>query len=478
MVRFKTYKSFRILTDPLNRRSFVVSLLLVIGLTAGVRSAVLFMMPDRFQADPDAYRAIAVTINQSGVFGLTNDLGVARPIAFRPPLYPFLLSFGVVNQNVGQQAEIGGRNTELSPSFVSVLHIGLAMVTSVCVFLATLRLVELMQGIKRSTLGLRMGLAAAGLTVIDPILIRQSTELMTETLAGCLAAAAVYCWIRAATAQHTQSSLAWSVMLSVAIALAFLGRPTFLVWGILLVVAVLAGYRNRCSAIGALILSVGIMIAVGGWTLRNIRTLGAPVWATTHGGYTLLLANNEPYYDYLSKGEATKPWDAQPFLNAYQHRYEGDPRTVDFWRHSWTGKPNFDNATSEVDDDRLNHAAAMSTIKRRPMTFLWSSVVRVSRLWSPFPQQTTNRSRFLRFAVGSYYTAIYAAIMIAFVRFRGRLLAKQWWAIWLLLFSLSGVHAVYWSNLRMRAPAMPALAIVAVFAVVPASRHAGKTGLP
>ena len=40
------------------------------------------------------------------------------------------------------------------------------------------------------------------------------------------------------------------------------------------------------------------------WAWRNARIFGEPVWSTTHGGYTLALANNPVYYAEVLDGPA------------------------------------------------------------------------------------------------------------------------------------------------------------------------------
>ncbi|QDV41619.1 hypothetical protein Enr13x_14620 [Stieleria neptunia] len=445
-------------------------LLLAIGLTLSIRGLATFLDPDAFAADPDAYRVIAKTLRQSGVFGLTGADGSTRPIAFRPPLYPWLLSIGMP----------GGQASRLA---VATLHLVLAALTSCFVFLATRHYVVQLRAAGRTTDGLqawrklpacdsgdRLGLAAALLTAIDPILLRQSVEVMTETLAATLTVAVIWMWSRwdaeDATTTGQRASIFFPLGIGSLLALAYLCRPTFLVWAVLLVLATPIRFRNRRGVRSALLIASIVALAVGGWTWRNTRVLGHPIWATTHGGYTLLLANNESFYRYLSEGQFGQAWDATSFLNAYAHRYEGDPREAAFWRRDWTGAPSYDATVSEFDDDRLCYESAVATITRHPSVFAWSVVVRVGRLWSPFPHAVAGRSTPAALAVGVFYIALYVAVIVTVVRHRRRVFAGRWWAIWLLAITLTGVHAVYWSNLRMRAPIMPAIAILAVCSVV------------
>lgn len=432
--------------------------MLAVGLTVAIRFTAIYFTPTAMDADPDAYQAIARTIGETGVFGLTGPGGVPRPIAFRPPLYPWILSLSV-------------SDGQLSRVAVASFHLLLAGLTAGIVFCTTRRLVENETDSGDPQVGLRLGLAAAVLTAIDPILLRQSTEVMTETLAATLTTAAIWFWCSRCNESCDESQpkhgLANTVALGGGLALAYLCRPTFLVWAVLLVVASAVRTPNRRGLISAAIIASCVAAAVAGWTIRNQRTFGHPIWATTHGGYTLLLANNDSFYRYLSQGRFGQAWDAGPFLNAYQHRYEADPREAVFWQRDWSGKPTYHGAVSEYEDDRLCYESAVATIKRQPKLFVWSTLVRAARLWSPLPHDVSGRSKMSVIAVGGYYVVLYAAVLVAIIRHRRFLFRNRWWAIWLLAITLTGVHAVYWSNLRMRAPIMPAIAIIAVFSIAP-----------
>lgn len=439
-------------------------LLLVVLVTAGLRGLVYWASPNAFSGDPDAYRAIAATLDQFGVFGLSDPLGRPRAIAFRPPLYPWLLSLLMIE----------GR---LHPLAAGGLHLVLAVVTSLAVFSATGRLL-LRHGQKHGRMAVMIPAAAGLLTACDPILLRQSTEVMTETLAACLASLVIWFWISVEADSQRRSEMRRSEIprlkglllalgLGSTLALAFLCRPTFLVWAALLIGGTILGRPSFSRWVRAGLITLVVATTVWGWTERNRQAIGHRVWATTHGGYTLLLANNESFYDYLNEGRWGQPWDADQFLHAHAHRYEGDPRTAEFWRRRWNDPPTYDPEATEYSDDRLCYQAAVATIKRRPGDFVWSTVVRFGRLWSPFPHDIQGRSGAVILATGAFYLLLYASIVIAVIRHGRLIVTKRWWAIWLLVIALSGVHAVYWSNLRMRAPAMPGLAIAAAFALLP-----------
>src|SRR5947199_8267145 len=79
--------------SPVNR--WILAGLLV--LTLFVRGSVLWMMRGNLEQDPDAYREIAENLLRHGEFALgkPTDTGadeVVIPTAYRPPLYPVVLS--------------------------------------------------------------------------------------------------------------------------------------------------------------------------------------------------------------------------------------------------------------------------------------------------------------------------------------------------------------------------------------------------
>ncbi|TWU60201.1 hypothetical protein Poly51_04760 [Rubripirellula tenax] len=422
-----------------------------------VRGGVAGVCLAQFREDPDAYRAIATTLSQSGVFGLTGPDGGTRPTAFRPPLYPYLLSW---------------TTSDVVP--VAVLHTLLGAATAVMVFLAAFHAFG----------DQRVGAFAAAWVIVDPVLLQQSTLVMTETLAVALVSATLY---RISVAVRHGFDWKQSVFIGVLLALAYLCRPTFLVWAVLIIAGLLwAGYRRAFSStrtrwVPSVVVTIIIAGTMGLWMMRNERAVGHPMWATTHGGYTLLLANNPMFYDHLRSERSRQVWDAQSFLDAYDHRYEGDPTTESFWKENWAaaGDPIYPSDTTEVNDDRLCGAAAKALIARQPAMFVWSCFVRVWSLWTPFPHVTPTRSAAATFAIGGYYLAFAGAVLVGLWRWRQSSVPWRttlFWSIAAMVVTLSAVHAVYWSNLRMRAPAIPGLAIIAGACLYAVDRNRNPEG--
>ena len=457
-----------------------VGLLLVVS-ALSVRGAVCWRSLDHYAADPDAYRAIAETFGVTGVFGLTAASGEVVATAYRPPLYPVLLSLFLVDQRLPNAA-------------VALLHTLLGAIAVLFTYLAGLSMLPRNGGIREGTVdrgmtgrrgasGLWGPSLAAILVLVDPLLLKQSTVVMTETFATTLVCIIFWWWAAYRTRLHW---IVFAGVLGGLLSVAFLVRPTFIAWGILLVATsflvevfrsaqfpkLLWKQRLINAGMPSLIVLCLLSVVVGGWTWRNLRSVGHPVWATTHGGYTLLLGNNPSFYDYLKSGFTVKTWDSTSFQIAYSHRYDGDPRQEEFWQRRWemprrVQDPAVVATVTEHSDDLLAYESAKGVISRQPSMFLWAAVVRICRLWSPFPHALDGRASWLVTMVGIYSCGLYVAMFVGCFRLRRKLWTLNWLPVLTLFVTLTAVHAVYWSNIRMRAPAIPAIALLAACAISP-----------
>jgi hypothetical protein len=121
--------------------------------------------------------------------------------------------------------------------------------------------------------------------------------------------------------------------------------------------------------------------------------------------------------------------------------------------------------------------------------FLYAAAIRTGRLWAPLPHPVGHESprrRWARYAVGAWYAAVLAAAAVGLIAGLRALKAAEWetgppdapgkcpsipcysiftsraW-LWGLLqvVCFMVVHAFYWTNMRMRAPLMPVVALAA-----------------
>ncbi|MCU0715977.1 MAG: hypothetical protein MUD03_07610 [Pirellula sp.] len=90
-------------------------------------------------------------------------------------------------------------------------------------------------------------------------------------------------------------------------------------------------------------------------------------------------------------------------------------------------------------------------------------------LWAPWPNQS---SRAVQTVIGIWYGTLYLLALTGFYKAlkRRNLSSLPQQATWLLasiLLSVTCVHAVYWSNMRMRSVCIPSLAILASLPLLP-----------
>jgi hypothetical protein len=450
--------------------------LLLLILATVIRGGVLLATPDSLRSDPDGYRRLAENLVAHGTFGADNV-----PTAFRPPLYPLVLAGCVALGDCSRTA-------------IGVLHVVLGVATVWLVWV-----LGRWWGLRRWA-----AMLAALLVACDPILLKWSTQVMTETLAVFLATAGlVVLSIRhtpcavgeaAEAADGTRRVPATQAVLAGAVlALGAICRPTLLLWAIacgvaLFVGCVLARTRKRRNSQTAWYIRVpacvqartlrlplafffGLLLVLAPWAIRNQLQFGRPIVTTTHGGYTLLLANNPEFYEWLRTGPWGSVWRSD--------RFDAD----------WDGR----KPPGEVASDRAAYDEAWQTIRREPGTFVYSCLVRLGRFWSPLPHQVaadeTPLGRLSRWAVATWYVVEFLLATFGIVsglrtkgegrRERGEereseifpppspfpLLSASWlWGL-LLVLCLSAVHTFYWTDMRMRAPIMPVVALAAAAAL-------------
>jgi len=397
------------ITPP--RTSYLPLVLLLFALL--IRGGMLLAMPGSLAGDPDGYRALAENLLQHGTYGYRET-----PTAYRPSLYPLLLA-GCVAFDPGGRAAIGA------------LHLAMGLATVWLTFLLG----------RRWAMSDRAAAAAAVLVACDPILLMHSTMVMTETAATLLAVAALMCL----TLAGQEPSIRRSALAGAMLALAVLCRPGFIVW---LAVAGLVlpffapSKRAKLIVFGSFFAAATVVLSP--WGVRNESHFGQPLITTTHGGYTLLLGNNPSFYDYLRNGAWGSVWNANRF------------------NQSWAvSKPD-----DEISADRLAYDEALRNIAERPGMFCHACAVRIGRLWQFVPYRVVDREgplrRLARWSVGVWYLAVLSLSAIGALSMFWQRRSPEWiWGL-LLIGCLMAVHTVYWTNMRMRAPLMPVLALEAV----------------
>ncbi|MDO5565871.1 MAG: phospholipid carrier-dependent glycosyltransferase [Planctomycetia bacterium] len=438
-------------------------LLIIVSL---VRFSILLVKPASFLDDPDDYQRLALNLNEYGVLGHENE-----PTAFRPPLYPMVLA-GTFNtiapQNQRGNAESYWQCCVLpQPLAIAWLHAGLGMFTALLVFATGIK-----SGMKES-----MAFLAALIVVVDPVLLQQSRLVMTETLATFFSILLIYVLILWSERLFGYRQYWLVTGIGILFGLAVLCRPAFLVFAIFVAMAILLGrYDRRIAIVSSLCFVLGCVIPLAFWTVRNARQFDRPIVTTTHGGYTLLLANNRFLYDHLQKHWPwEQAWDAQDF-----HKWYTDTISEKIREEKASGKP----IQIELLQDRIAKELALKEIKARPGMFVQATLVRFGNLWQCLPYGTGSAKQvsfWIRVAIAVFYVGeLCLAIGGLFYLIRNRkrktetsLLAYSPW-LWgiLLIISVQLPHLVYWTNMRMRAPLVPVLALLVVYALIQSRRIA------
>jgi 4-amino-4-deoxy-L-arabinose transferase-like glycosyltransferase len=493
----------------LTRERLVVAGLLLF--TAVVRGGVLWGMRGNLDQDPDLYREIAENILEHGVYGLGHD-GMPLPTAYRPPLYPIVLS----NLPAAE-----GKHVALWK--VAVLHVLLGVGTVWLTYLTAKRMFascgreqandareqgsdarEQASGGREPPEAARgtpsdeapgtpqrafptAPLLASLLVACDPILLNQQTLVMTETLATFLSVLSLWC-----LARYSAHRYWWNAALAGgAIGLAALCRPTFLPWlGLVGLAMLISDFGFRISDWGRwartalpsfVALAVAAAAAMSPWAIRNQRQFGRPILTTTHGGYTLWLGNNPSFYHWLANDRSGLPWDVQNYRAPSEIQFPIDllfleERLNRLMLPVYLSDGVIEAQHSEFMNDPLFQQAASEAIQNDRGMFVRACLYRIRQLWSPLPHKLTAEEStgrmVLRYGTAAWYCGVYLLAMIGVWRLRWRLLRQPWvWGV-LLCLTFTAVHTLYWCNLRMRAPLMPFVALVAAAGVLPINKRA------
>ena len=441
-------------------------LCLLLAFVLCLRSIALFVDLSSLRDDPDAYLRLAGNLARAGVLGIESSDGLTvTPSAFRPPLYPWLLS------------RLADGDGNIPAYLIATLHLLLGVGT-----------IWLVWSIAKQ-LKIPWPWLPALLVTLDPLLLRASQLVMTETLAAFLAVLAWRLWLAVyPTERAEQRTLGqWLLLfgLGCTFGLSVLARPTAGPWVALCALGLLfvacSCWKRRVN--DCLMVSLLVSACLAPWILRNVAVIGKPIWATTHGGYTLLLANNPMIYEHFQRSGPSRQWDAEPFHQRWASRYEAvgknSPAEHSFWLEplsASTSEPNW----NEADDDALAYSAAWNTIARQPLMFALSSMYRVGWLWSPWPLVD---SIGLRLVIGGWYALMFALAIVGLRQGNWACGRQAWLRVWwlplALVLSLTLIHAVFWSNMRMRAPAMAAIYVAASMALPRNTRPptAGSSGI-
>lgn len=457
------------------QRSLFLGLIL---LSVAARFALLRGNMWRLSEDVDDYLRLAENLVDYDTFG-----SGTYPSAFRPPLYPLLLAPYYWLQRAL------GLDWSWRLTAITFLHVGLGVATTLITYRVASRLSLARVSHQPATVATqrvhkpdapakeisadpslarqacvagedrgpnRWAVLAAFLVAVDPLLLHHARLPMTETLAAFLFALTLDLLI----VSDTRPGVVRTLLAGLVLGLAMLCRTTFWSFAVLATLAALwfrpAVTRDRVRVAGSIFL-VALAVQLP-WGIRNWVAVGRPVLTTTHGGYTLLLGNNHVFYDEVVRTSWGRAWPGER-LSEWQAEVRSQVR-------------NEAGDVSELEYDRFCYHHALATIRSRPGDF-WRSVgYRLVSLWRVAPLATESFSDWLRLGCAAFYVPELLLVIIGLTDRR----VWQWPGMLLptALVSFTAVHALYWSDMRMRAAIMPAVAILAALGAARVARHAAQ----
>ncbi len=421
----------------------------ILAFTVLVRGGWIAAHMDEFEKDTDSYIHLAENVAKHGIYGTGDgvpgkDFG---PTACRPPLYPLLL------------AAVSDASGEVTAERTAALSFLLGLGTVACVWMF-LRIVA----------PDRTGLAAIGslLSAANPVLLYFSSQAMTETPAAFLSA--LICWLFALV--HRSRSLWPCLALGVALGLAALCRTTFIL--LLPVAAIGIAWLRRDrgaallrrfmpSAAAAGMLALGSLLALGPWAERNRRVFGHFIPTTSHGGYALAVANSPDYFAYVRSGRAGGPWELERFDIRIAREHP--------WLHDLDPRSRYvsNDPLRELEMDKFFYRLAGQWIAGDPAAFLMLTADRFVQFWKPMPAALSSdesAARFLaRLSMGVWESVVLLSALVSCWMMRRKMLGTPWAAPLAVILLFTAIHLLFWSNLRMRAPVMPCISVLAAIGI-------------
>ncbi len=370
-------------------------LILLILLALVVRVAYISTLePEIFWFDGQEYQRLARGILDQGAY-LSED---GSPTAFWPPGYPAFL------------AVLGAD--------VLVVRVAQAILGSLAVLFVFL--------LARRFLGHRQSLLAAALSAIYPLYIYTAGSFYPVALLTVLLSAVFLLLLQSVEKGGRLRAgiaglLGGYACLTTAAALPAMALTIPWLW--------IEGDRTaRRRGRGlSLVFAVMLVLALGGWTARNMSHFGRPVLVSLNGGYNFWLGN----YPGV-KATTGNRWTDQ--MQAEYHTLAAQ-------------KP------GEAELDAALRSRTWEFIREDPMRFVGLSAAKGLNLWRLYPQPMTEDRPGLNaeklISIASYGLALPFALFFLFISLKRRPEARL-----ALIFFLAytAVHAVVLSKFRFRLP--------------------------
>lgn len=412
-------------TPPKYRALAMIALLALV-----LRGALNLTQPSLSTDDADGYLAHARLIEREHSF-----LGpyTLQPTAFRPPAYPLLLAAAMA---IGLS----------DPAAVLLIH---ALCTLLCL-MATARLSSQLSFSPRTTIFTTLCVA------IDPLLMRYSLQPMTEVPCAAILTMSLALCVAGRQSQGSRTALLLIALSGLLLAFGALTRPTLLLLAVLLTLSLVPGrslmnapsFSKLAAAFRpALTFALAFVLGLSPWLIRNAVQFHAFIPATTHGGYTLALGNNEAFYRDVIRGKDTFPWDGS---------------SLEQWQQASLQQATTEgvNVASERALDAWYYQLALRSIRQDPTSFFQACRLRIRRFWAL--AAADGASSLQNLMLTAWYGTLWTGLIVTALAELRRRKNSRFTPLWLSLATFCLMHIAYWTDARMRTPVMPVILILAI----------------
>ena len=149
------------------------------------------------------------------------------------------------------------------------------------------------------------------------------------------------------------------------------------------------------------------LIILSPWVYRNYQLFDKPVFATTSGGFDLLLGNNPLYYQQLDHTEFTysaTEFDesVRRFKSSAELNFDFGPRRASLKIRSLLGM--------KLSGMLLLTKLFCITFSKNPIGFAKGCLAELKAFWTPLPADVQEARSDTQYAVGIWYVLIYLLI--------------------------------------------------------------------
>jgi 4-amino-4-deoxy-L-arabinose transferase-like glycosyltransferase len=433
--------------SDLGTERFALALGGIALLALGIRIAFVIVVAPRVPAlgDASAYHLLAENLARTGAYIRPFDdllLHLRRSTAEYPPLFPALLSV---------PARLGAHSVEQQRIFVA--FVGMATVVLV--------------GLLGSRIASRsVGLIAAALAAVYPMLFLGEATLMAESLYVALVALLLLCVYRA----YDDPKPARFAAVGAAIGFATLTRAEGALLGLVIVIplAVLLRDLTTRARLARVTIALGIAVAViAPWTIRNAVRFHTFVPVSNNVATLVDGANCDATYH----GDLIGLW--RETFSQFGNAARTLPQAQACFEGFDIADPNFDEARAASTHTRAGTTYARDHLSSLPKV----AVVRVLRTWGLYaPRQQVDfeslegrpRAWQMRGTIMYWVLAPLAVVGAVVLRCRRRLL----WPLAATAVTVTIVAATTYGQQRFRIAAEPALLVLAAVALDTGHRRA------